>query len=207
MSSSKRRTAVPGPAPRLGLVCTTVGDAVRYRSMTRARLLRLSEAEQRKALAALYGNNLDVLRGVLEFCDREKIRLYRVTSNLFPLCDEPAGTAVLEAMADRLGGIGPLATRLKIRVVDTSNHIMRRHARVFDLLGLPRSSRAALTLHGGKSGRADARSSTICPMTCAPDCPLRTTSGLTPPPRCWKSASAPACRWFSTRTTTCSRKN
>ncbi|MFZ0132099.1 MAG: hypothetical protein WAK95_06105 [Desulfobacterales bacterium] len=33
---------------------------------------------------------------------------------------------------------------------------MRRHARVFDLLGLPLSSWAALTLHGGKSGRADA---------------------------------------------------
>ena len=173
MRASKRRTSIPGLAPRLGLVCITVGDAVRYRSMTRARLLRLSETDQRKALAALYRNNLDVLRGALEFCDREKIRLYRVTSSLFPLCDEPVGTSVLEAMADRLGGIGPLAGRLNIRivahpdqfvvlssekrrVVDTSIHIMRRHARVFDLLGLPRSSWAALTLHGGKSGRADA---------------------------------------------------
>lgn len=79
--------------------------------------LRLSGAEQRQALAALYRNNLEVLRGALEYCDRARIRLYRVTSNLFPLCDEPAGTAVLEAMADRLGEIGPMAGRLGIRVV------------------------------------------------------------------------------------------
>lgn len=173
MRASKRRGAGSGAGPRLGLVCITVGDAVRYKSMTRTRLLRLSGAEQRQALTALYRNNLEVLRGALEYCDRARIRLYRVTSNLFPLCDEPAGTAVLEAMADRLGEIGPMAGRLGIRVVahpdqfvvlssekrrvvDTSIHIMRRHARVFDLLGLPRSSWSALTLHGGKSGRAGA---------------------------------------------------
>lgn len=172
MKSAKVRKADSGPGPRLGLVCITVGDSVRYKMMTRARLLRLSEAEQRDALTALYNINFEILHGALEYCDGNNIRLYRVTSNLFPLCDEPVGVRVLEAMADRLAGIGPLAGRLGIRVVahpdqfvvlssekrhviDTSIHIMNRHARVFELLGLPRSSWSAFTIHGGKAGRAD----------------------------------------------------
>lgn len=150
----------------------TASETIRFRVVTRARFLRLSEAEQRVVLDELYRTNLARLIRALRFCDREAIRLYRATSNLFPLCDEPVGEQVIDALAPELGQVGPLAEKLGIRVVAhpdqfvvlssetprvvaTSVHIMRRHARVFDLLGLPRSPWSCLILHGGKTGRSD----------------------------------------------------
>ena len=158
--------------PRLGLVCITAGQAVRYRTMTRTRLLRLSAAEQCQALGELYEDNLSRLLRALDFCDQHNIRLYRATSSLFPLCDEDAGVEMLGRLASRLSEVGTKAERLGIRVVqhpdqfvvlssdepkviDTSIRIMQRHMRVLDYLGLPRSSWSALILHGGKGGRAD----------------------------------------------------
>ncbi|MEX0655064.1 MAG: UV DNA damage repair endonuclease UvsE [Phycisphaeraceae bacterium] len=160
------------PAPRLGLVCITTDQAIRFRAITRARWLRLELDEQHKVLGELYRANLARLLNALRYCDQHNIQLYRVTSNLFPLCDEPVGERVLDAMADRLTQVGRQAERRQVRVVAhpdqfvvlssdrpeviaTSIHIMQRHARVFDLLGLPRSPWSALILHGGKGNRAD----------------------------------------------------
>ena len=47
--------------PRLGLVCITTSDAVRYRALTRKRLLQLDAEEQRRTLRELYADNLSRL--------------------------------------------------------------------------------------------------------------------------------------------------
>src|SRR5215218_1305749 len=158
--------------PHLGLVCITFSEQCRFRTITRTRFLSLDEAEQRRTLESLYWDNLSRLHAVLSFCDRHDIRLYRATSGLFPMSDDPLGTAVLESLAASLSSIGRRVKRLGIRVVlhpdqfvvlnsespavaATSRLIMDKHARAFDLLGLPRSPWSAMILHGGKGGRGD----------------------------------------------------
>jgi UV DNA damage endonuclease len=88
--------------PKLGLVCITASNQVRYRTLTRKRLLLLSEAEQEKALRDLYAENLRRLGVAVEFCAAEEIHLYRVASGLFPFADEPLGAAILTEFSDSL---------------------------------------------------------------------------------------------------------
>ena len=173
--SGRRRNAA---TPNLGLVCITSTQECRFRTITRARFLTLPEDQRRRALEEVYWNNLARLHWTLTFCRREGIRLYRATSDLFPLSDEPPGIDVLQSFAANLSAFGRRAERLGIRVllhpdqfvvlnsesekvVATSRLIMEKHARAFDLLGLPRSPWSAMILHGGKAGRADVLVETI----------------------------------------------
>jgi len=156
--------------PRLGLVCITSSDAVRYRALTRKRLLQLDAEEQRRTLRELYADNLSRLARAVDFCHERGISLYRITSALLPFADDPAGEPLLEEFAGIMRGIGERAAALGVRlvlhpdqfvvlnsesphVVANSIKIMRTHARVFDLLGQPRSPLATMILHGGKGGR------------------------------------------------------
>jgi UV DNA damage endonuclease len=164
-------TAIGHAEPNLGLVCLSFTDECRYRTITRARYLALPVGECQGVLRELYWDNLRRLHWTLGFCARRGIRLYRVTSGLFPMSDEALGEEVLGEMAANLSAIGRRAERLGIRilnhpdqfvvlnsekpaVVETSRRIMEKHARAFDLMGLPRSPWSALILHGGKAGRA-----------------------------------------------------
>ena len=161
-----------GVRPRLGLVCITVSDAVRYRALTRKRLLQFDETEQRRMLRELYADNLSRLNGALDFCKERGIRLYRMTSALFPFADDAAGEDVLEEFRERIGETGRRATALGIRlvlhpdqfvvlnsdspqVIANSIKILETHARVMDLLEQPRSAWALIEIHGGKGGRAE----------------------------------------------------
>lgn len=157
--------------PRLGLVCITASDAVRYRALTRKRLLQLEPYEQRRVLRELYRDNLSRLDRAVSFCHEKGISLYRITSALLPFADDPAGEPLLQEFAGVMRGVGERAASLGVRlvlhpdqfvvlnsespqVVANSVKIMRTHARIFDLLGQPRSPWAAMILHGGKGGRA-----------------------------------------------------
>jgi UV DNA damage endonuclease len=55
-------------APQLGLVCITTTDAVRYRALTRKRLLQFDMLEQKRMLRELYSDNLVRLNNALDFC-------------------------------------------------------------------------------------------------------------------------------------------
>lgn len=140
--------------------------------MTRKRLLTLTPAEQEQVLRQLYQANLGRFHQALTFCAQKAIRLYRVTSNLFPFSDEPLGQRILREMGADLATIGRRAGELSIRVVihpdqfvvlssdspsvvQVSRTILDRHALAFDLCGLERSAWAALILHGGKANRAE----------------------------------------------------
>ena len=170
--------AAPGAGPNLGLVCITAGEEVRYRTITRTRFLSFDEGRQRAALDELYRDNVQTLFKAVDYCHARGIRLYRVTSNLFPQVDHPVGRATLESLREAMQGFGAYAAKLDVRVVihpdqyvvlnsespavvGQSVAIMADHARVFDLLGLPRSAWSLMLLHGGKGGRADALVETI----------------------------------------------
>lgn len=158
--------------PHLGLVCITVSKDVRYRALTRKRLLELSEDGQQRVLEELYRDNIQTLDNALRYCEREGIKLYRMPSSIFPFADEPFGLAILEKFRETLGRSGQRATQRGIRLVmhpdqfvvlssDSDNvvansvKILQMHADIMDLLDQPRSPWALLEIHGGKSDRED----------------------------------------------------
>ena len=157
--------------PELGLVCVTTSDAVRFRTVTRKRLLQLAETEQEKVLRELYADNLKRLDKAIDFCAANGIKLYRMTSALFPFADTDLGEAVLQSMAEELRNIGDRALSLSIRlvfhpdqfvvlssdklsVVENSIKILATHALILDMLQQPRSPYALMNIHGGKGDRA-----------------------------------------------------
>jgi UV DNA damage endonuclease len=159
--------------PQLGLVCITTSRDVRYRALTRKRLLEHAEERQCGLLGDIYRDNLQTFDEAMRYCEREGISLYRLPSSIFPFADEPNGRAVLEDFAPQLARSGRRATERGIRlvmhpdqfvvlssdsegVVANSVKILQMHADIMDLLDQPRSPWALLEIHGGKAGRADA---------------------------------------------------
>ncbi|QJD99513.1 UV DNA damage repair endonuclease UvsE [Massilia forsythiae] len=159
-------------SPELGLVCITVSKDVRYRTVTRKRLLEQSDAGQRKLLEDIYRDNIQTLDGALQYCQREGIRLYRMPSSIFPFFDEDVGREVMQPLAPALARTGARATAQGLRlvmhpdqfvvlssdspdVVANSVKILQMHADIMELLQQPRSPWALLEIHGGKSGRSD----------------------------------------------------
>ena len=162
----------------MGLVCITTSDAVRFRTVTRKRLLQLSEIEQETVLRELYTDNLKRLDKAIDFCSINQIKLYRMTSALFPFADTDLGEAVLHSMTEELRKTGDRALSLGIRlvlhpdqfvvlssdklsVVENSIKILAAHALILDMLGQPRSPQALMNIHGGKSDRASQLKSVI----------------------------------------------
>jgi UV DNA damage endonuclease len=158
--------------PELGLVCITASEAVRYRTITRKRLLEFDEQTQREKLRELYAANLERFNNAINFCAENGIRLYRLTSGLFPFADEPYGLEVLHEFRPQLAETGRRALQNGLRVVlhpdqfvvlssdsptviENSIKILKMHAEIFDLLEQPRSEWALMNIHGGKSDRAE----------------------------------------------------
>lgn len=168
----------PGGLPKLGLVCITASDEVRYRALTRKRLLQFEPSVGQAMLRELYADNLQRFDQALDFCHRHGIELYRLTSGLFPFADDPVGTDLVDELADEMRRIGARASALGVRVVlhpdqyvvlssdspqvvENSVKILTMHARILDLLGQPRSSWALMNIHGGKGDRAERLASVI----------------------------------------------
>lgn len=170
--SSTKVLSRTGDRSKLGLVCITVSKAVRYRTMTRTRYLKLSTAERETALRELYLSNLTRLDAAISFCQTNQIFLYRMPSGLFPLSDmeDGIGQAILAEMAADLAVVGRRSQQLGIRmvlhpdqfvvlssdspqVVENSIKILTQHAQIMDLLSLPRSAWACMNIHGGKAQR------------------------------------------------------
>ena len=170
---SKRVTTESPPwVPKLGLVCVSRSEELRFRTITRTRFLSLDAEKRRAALLDIYADNLARLYHALRFCADRGIRLYRMTSALFPMNDYPEGADAFAGLAARMKPFAAAAAELGIRVlihpdqyvvlssdspnvIEQSIGIMRHHARVFDALALPRSTWAPMILHGGKGGRSD----------------------------------------------------
>ena len=157
--------------PKLGLVCVTASNEVRFRTVTRRTLSKLSESEQQEKLKKVYTANVERLAKAIAFCNRHKIRLYRLSSALFPFSDEPVGQELLSKFAPQLKKIGSTAVKNQIRlvlhpsqfvvlnsdrreVINNSIKVLKTHAYLLDLLQLPRSPWALMNIHGGKGDRA-----------------------------------------------------
>ncbi|MEZ4732746.1 MAG: hypothetical protein R3E79_37055 [Caldilineaceae bacterium] len=177
--------------PHLGLVCITIGDQVRYRTITRKRLLQFEEPEQQEILRDLYTDNLARLQGALDFCLMHNIHLYRFPTGIFPFADTPLGADVLREFRAALLQAGQRATQRGIRlvvhpeqyivlssespqVVANSIMILESQGWLMDLLGQPRSPWALIEIHGGKRGRGAELAAVIRDL---PD-PVRTRIGL-----------------------------
>ncbi|MCA1613491.1 MAG: UV DNA damage repair endonuclease UvsE [Acidobacteria bacterium] len=158
--------------PQLGLVCITQSEEVRYRTVTRKRLLTFAADEQARILRELYAANLERLNRAVDFCRARGLSLYRMTSGLFPFADDPLGEGVLEEFGAEARRTGERAKAQGLRlilhpdqfvvlssdspeVVANSVKILRTHARVMDMLAQPRTAWAAIEIHGGKSGRGE----------------------------------------------------
>jgi UV DNA damage endonuclease len=157
--------------PELGLVCITHTQEVRYRTITRTRLLELDREQQRLRLEALYRENLARLNTAIDYCERERISLYRMPSSLFPFFDEEVGQSAMTALRAEVAQAGAraLAGNMRLvmhpeqfvvlnsdadKVVSNSIKVLQMHADIMDLLQQPRSPWALLEIHGGKSGRS-----------------------------------------------------
>lgn len=156
-----------------GLVCLTVGPELRFRTVTLSRYRALSPHEREAKLQALYAENIRILHSAAAFCAARGIRLYRISSSLFPMLDlagDDTGAAVLESLGPQLRAAGAAFREADIRVLmhpeqfivlnserpevrKSSLHALHSHARVMDALGLKRSAWNLLLLHGGKGGR------------------------------------------------------
>ena len=158
--------------PKLGLVCVTASNAVRFRTVTRRTLGKLPKSKQQEKLRIVYSDNLERLSKAIAFCQQSDIQLYRLSSGLFPFADEPIGETILKEFELRLEQIGNKASELGIRlvihpnqfvvlnsdrdeVVGNSIKILKTQAHILDLLQLPRSPWALMNIHGGKGDRAE----------------------------------------------------
>jgi UV DNA damage endonuclease len=175
--------------PRFGLVCITASKEIRYRIVTRKRLLEQSPEGQRKLLEDIYRDNIQTFDAAMRYCEREGIALYRIPSSIFPFADEDIGRELLAKLSDALNRSGSRATEKGIRlvmhpdqfvvlssdspdVVANSIKILQMHADIMDVLQQPRSPWALLEIHGGKSDRSDALVACIARLPDAIRCRL-----------------------------------
>lgn len=160
--------------PQLGLVCITASPQIRFRTITRTSYLRLEPTARLEKLRELYMFNTAKLLEALDFCFAAEIKLYRLTSQLFPLhdLDDGVGAMVLEEIAADLPEVGRRSALYGIRVVihpeqfvvlssdsleiaQNAVALLSGHARQLDSMGLPRTQWNMLLVHGGKGGRRD----------------------------------------------------
>lgn len=156
-------------SPELGLVCISFSGEIRYRTITRTRYMALAKPERTRVLSEIYGDNVETFEKALQFCERRKIKLYRMPSSIFPFADTPDGLSVLRTFTEKLANLGEMANNLGIRIVahpdqfvvlssdsqeiiDNSITVLQMHADIFDMMGLSRSAYNAIIIHGGKRG-------------------------------------------------------
>lgn len=167
-------TPPPPPAPNYGLVCLTVGPELRFRTITLTRYRLLTEAQRLDKLRELYAANLATLHSAAQYCQARNIRLYRVSSSLFPMLDlqnDEVGQQVLHELGEQARAVGAAFAAAGVRVLMhpeqfivlnserpevrlSSLRAITSHAASMDALGLERSHWNLLLLHGGKGGRA-----------------------------------------------------
>lgn len=122
-------------------------------------------------IRATYISNIKNLAAMIPKVSAAGIRLFRISSSLFPLADKvPRDTwdnAVVRAELQRAGAAA-ISRGIRLtthpgqfcvissdsdRVVENSFIELALHGWVFDAMGLPRSPHAAINIHGGKGDR------------------------------------------------------
>jgi UV DNA damage endonuclease len=145
---------------RLGFVASVLSEDI-----TTSRTCRLRNAT-RIRLRELIRDNLEALHRVVDFLERERILLYRVTSNLIPFASHPinrlrwweAFAAEFDAVGQRFRAAGVRVsthpgqyTVLNARdraIVKAAIAELRYHARLMDALGADSSGKIVLHIGG-----------------------------------------------------------
>lgn len=123
-------------------------------------------------IRSTYLHNARMLREVLRSVVTAGIRLFRVSSAMFPLSDRvPRSLWDNDAVRNELRMAGDVARSGGVRltthpgqfcvlssdsdsVVEKAIVELEHHAWMFDAMGMPRSPHAAINVHGGKSDRS-----------------------------------------------------
>jgi UV DNA damage endonuclease len=145
---------------RLGFVSSVLSEDI-----STSRTCRLKNATETR-IRELLDENLIALDRVIDFLEREDIRLYRLTSNLVPFASHPANIVRWwEEFAPRFAAIGCRLRALDVRVsahpgqytvlnspsektVRASISELEYHARMLDLFGTDGSSKIVLHIGG-----------------------------------------------------------
>ena len=149
---------------RLGFVASVLSEDI-----TTSRTCRLKNATPER-LRELIAENLAALERVTAFLERERILLYRITSNLVPFASHAVNeVAWWDEFAPQLSGLGARFRALGVRVsthpgqytvlnspsaaiVKASVGELEYHARLMDLLGADRSAKIVLHIGGLYAG-------------------------------------------------------
>jgi len=151
---------------RLGFVASVLSEDI-----TTSRTCRLSNASPDR-LRALIRENLGALARVIDFLERTRIRLYRITSNLIPFASHPVNE--LRWWEEFAGDLASLRRRFRRAGVRVSTHPgqytvlnarepavvaaavneLEYHARLLDAMGAGRSSKIVLHVGGLYGGSA-----------------------------------------------------
>lgn len=160
--------------PILGLCCLSSDGVIKYRTITKKRFDVLPNEQKLEKLLDIYSSNLAMFAKALRYCADNSIKMYRVTSNLFPMLDLlPNKKEVLNSLVELLQEIKRIAdvynTRITIHpdqwvvlssenpdVVIRSIQELSTHGTIFDLIGLERNHYNLINIHGGKGNRIDA---------------------------------------------------
>ena len=129
-------------------------------------------AYSEETIRALYLHNVQMLGDILKRAASAGVRLFRVSSAMFPLADRvPRSLWDSDVIRSALSRVGAIASSSKIRltthpgqfcvlssdsdsVVEKAVVELEIHGWMFDSMGMPRSPEAAINIHGGKSDRS-----------------------------------------------------
>jgi len=126
-------------------------------------------------ISGTYEHNVRALNEMLPRIARSGVKLFRISSAMFPLADQVSESLWKgnEALSRALVRTGQIINEHGLRVTthpgqfcvlsSDSDSVMKKaiieldiHAWMFDTMGLDRSPRYAINIHGGKSGRSEA---------------------------------------------------
>lgn len=151
----------------LGLVCLTSDKSISFRTVQKTRFDKLGILAQYSVLYDIYSHNKKVLKRALEYCVQSGIKMYRISSEMFPFSDTAVGRQVFKESTIALDNIGKYAIQNGIRItchpaqfvtlVSESTSSIRNsvdsllaHATVLDYMGLPENYWCPIIIHGGK---------------------------------------------------------
>lgn len=166
---------------KLSLCCISniLGEqGVKFRTMTYKTFSSMPRADALAKLSKIVHNNFQVTRKIMQFCDEQGIKGYRVSSDLIPVLNHPDVMMKMEDLPDygfieyEINSIKRYLSTSSLKVsahpseyitlttddqkaISNSILDLETHAIIFDRFGLPQDYSAPLNIHCRKDGDAD----------------------------------------------------
>ena len=163
---------------KLSLCCISniLGEqGIKFRTMTYKTFSSMPRADALAKLSKIVHNNFHVTRKIMQFCDEQGIKGYRVSSDLLPVLNHPDVMMKMEDLPEygfieyEINSIKRYlsASNLKVsahpseyitlttddpKAIANSILDLETHAMIFDLFGLPQDYSAPLNIHCRKDG-------------------------------------------------------